>query len=573
MSEQNFWKRDISRRGVLRGAGVLGAGLSAAALVGCGGGSGGDATRAPGAATGASGAAASTKPTGRIRVGTGKLTEPFDPAIMLSNGPLYWTMIGNLAISANKQTFKLEPALVQSWEVKSPTEIALKVRQGVKFHDKAPTNGRVMKAEDVAYSLNRHAALLDKEKAAIYPRRSNFVNMTEAVGTDDSTVILKMSGPNSAILNGIADMRCPIMPVESKDAGFTDGNKIVGTGPFIVKSMNSEGNGTLVANPNYWEPGLPKVAEIEKVSFDTYTANTAAFLGDAVDQLIMTNQPATSIATVKERRPDATELRWDYGYMHYKRFGMTRKPFDDVRVRKAFVLATDVTQLGEGYYGPGMWQYSGPLVSTWPEAITADEIKKRPGWNPQTREADIAEAKKLLESAGIKDGEMTLTLLVFNTPVHPAGCERLRAQWNRIWPKMKINLEGPLDSGPMNQRLAAGTFDVVSYGNLPTTDGAVEFTNFYSSKGSRNYGKYQSPEVDKLADRAIAEFDLAARKKILLEAQELVIKDAPIIPEYYAKMAAFISPKWQGDLKNYVGPGGQSGADLVDMTRWISVKQ
>ena len=160
MSEQNFWKRDISRRGVLRGAGVLGAGLSAAALVGCGGGSGGDATRAPGAATGAAGAAASTKPTGRIRVGTGKLTEPFDPAIMLSNGPLYWTMIGNLAISANKQTFKLEPALVQSWEVKSPTEIALKVRQGVKFHDKAPTNGRALNAADVAYSLNRHDALL-----------------------------------------------------------------------------------------------------------------------------------------------------------------------------------------------------------------------------------------------------------------------------------------------------------------------------------------------------------------------------------------------------------------------------
>ena len=573
MSELEYWKRGISRRRALRGAGVLGAGLSAAALVGCG--SGVDDAPAAKATTAAGGAAASNapaKPTGKIRQGSGKLSEPFDPAIMLSAGPIYWNMIGDLALNANKQTFKLEPGLVESWETKSPTEIALTVRQGVKFHAKEPTNGRVMDAKDIAFSLMRHAALLDKEKAAIYPRRSNFAFMTEATAVDNKTVVLKMSKPNSAILNGMADKRTPIIPVELKDtAAYTDGNKITGTGPFMIKDMDTEGNGTLVANVDYWDQGFPKIAEIEKRSFDTYQANTAAFLGDAVDQLIMTNQSAEIIATVKKSRPDATELRWDYGYLHYKRFGMTRKPFDDQRVRKALTLAADLTQLGEGYYGPGMWEYTGPLVSTWPEAIPAAEIKKRPGWNPATREADIAEAKKLLEAAGIKDGEMPLTLLVFNTPVHPAGCERLRAQWNRVWPKMKITLEGPLNSGPMNQRLAAGTFDVVSYGNLPTTDGAVEFSNFYASTGSRNYGKYKNAEIDTLVEKALGEFNLEARKKLLLDGQEIVIKDAPIIPEYYAKMAAFISPKWKGDLKQYVGPGGQSGADLVRMSKYVTV--
>ena len=571
MTESEYWKRGISRRGVLRGAGVLGAGLSAAALVGCNSGSK-DPAPAPAGGTGGAASNAPTKPTGKIRQGTGKMSEPFDPATMLSAGPTYWSMWGNTAIAANKTNFKLEPSLVEAWEVKSPTEIALKVRQGVKFHAKAPTNGRVMDANDIAYSLNRHAALLDKEKAAIYPRRTNFIYMTEAVAVDNNTVVLKMSKPNSAILNGIADMRVSIMPIESKDVGFTDGNKVTGTGPFMIKEMDTQGNGTLVANPDYWEKGLPKVAEIEKRSFDTYQANTAAFIGDAVDQLIMTNQSADIIATVKKSRPDAQELRWDYGYLHYKRFGMTRKPFDDVRVRKALTLASDLKALGEGYYGPGMWEYSGPLVSTWPEAITAAEIQKRPGWNPATREADIAEAKKLLEAAGIKDGEMSLTMLVFNTPVHPAGCERLRAQWNRVWPKMKITLEGPLESGPMNVRLSAGTFDVVSYGNLPTTDGAVEFQNFYSSAGSRNYGKYSSKDVDAICEKAIGEFNFEARKKLLLDAQELVNKDSPITPEYYAKMAGFISPQWQGDLKSMVGPAGQSGSDLAEMSKWITVK-
>lgn len=571
MSKSGYWMSatTVSRRGLLRRAGVAGAGLSVAALIGCSGSSKKDAAVSGSPAAG--GAPAQFVRKGTVRLGVSKLSEPYDPAIMLSNGPNYWSLIGNLAINQDKQTLKLKPALVEAWEVKSPTEIALKVRRNVAFHDKAPTNGRLLTAADVAYSLNRHAALLDKEKAAIYPRRTNFRYMTEAVATDDATVVLKMSKPNSAILNGMADMRTSIMPVESKDTGFTDGNKLAGTGPFMVKNLDGSGNGTYVAHTKYWEKDLPRVAEIEMRAFDTYVANTAAFVGDVIDQLIMTNQPALVIEAVAKGRPDAQALRWDYGYLHYKRFGMTRKPFNDVRVRQALALATDVTALGEGYYGSGMWDYSGPLVSTWPEALTVAQIKSRPGWNPATRETDIAEAKKLMAAAGFPEGEMPVTMLVFNTPVHPAGCERLRAQWNRVWPKMKITFDGPLDSGPMNQRLSAGSFDVASYGNLPTTDGAVEFQNFYSTEGSRNYGKFSDPEVDKLCEQAIGEFNFEARKKLLLDAQEIVIKQAPIIPEYYAKMAAFVSPKWEG-IKGFPGPGGQSGADLVEGVRVITLK-
>ena len=123
----------------------------------------------------------------------------------------------------------------------------------------------------------------------------------------------------------------------------------------------------------------------------------------------------------------------------------------------------------------------------------------------------------------------------------------------------------------MNQRLSAGTFDVASYGNLPTTDAAVEFQNFYSAEGSRSYGKYANPEVDKLCEQAIGEFNPEARKKLLLDAQELVIKDVPIIPEYYAQMAGFVSPRWEG-IKGFPGPGGQSGSDLVEASRLITLK-
>ena len=50
----------------------------------------------------------------------------------------------------------------------------------------------------------------------------------------------------------------------------------------------------------------------------------------------------------------------------------------------------------------------------------------------------IANAKKLMAAAGYPEGEITAVLMVFNTPVHPANSERVRAQWLKIWPKMKI---------------------------------------------------------------------------------------------------------------------------------------
>lgn len=571
MSESGYGARSstFSRRSMLRGAGVLGAGLSAAALIGC---TGGKKEEAPAAAGKA--AADGTAPLvrkGTIRQGSGKLSESYDPATMLSAGPAYWGAWGDLAIFENKQTYKLEPMLVESWEVKSPTEVALKVRQGVVFHDKAPTNGRALKAADVAYSLNRHAALLDKEKAALYPRRTNFRFMTEAVATDDATVVLKMSAPNSAILNGMADMRTPIMPVESKDVGFIDPSKIVGTGPFVIKQMDNGGNGTLVANPKYWAKGLPKAAEVTKVSFDTYQANTAAFIGDAVDYLIMTNQPWAVVQEVAKNRPDAQQLKWDYGYIHYLRYNCQKPLFKDERLRRALTLAIDTKAIGDAFYGE-LAQPTGPLVATWTnEAIPASEIVKRPGWNPATREQDVAEAKKLMTAAGYPEGDITAVIMVFNTPVHPANSERVRAQWLKIWPKIKITLDGPVDSGPFNQRLAAGTFDMMAYSNLPTSDGAVEFQNFYASDGSRNYGKFADAEVDKLCNAAIQEFDIQKRGKLIRDAQEIVIQKSPIIAYYYAKQVAYVTPKWDG-YAGYPGPGGQSGSDLVQACRLVSLK-
>ena len=575
MSETEYWERvrteQISRRGVIRSASIFGAGLSAAALIGCS--SSKSETPAAGGAPGSNTApgVAPVARTGTLRMSVGKSSETFDPAIMVSSGPTQWGLWSNTAIYRNKKDYKLEPSLVESWEIKSKDEIVLKVRKNVFFHDKAPTNGRVMNAADIAYSLNRHAGILDPQNAARYQRRPNFRGMTKAEAVDDSTVVLKMSLVNSQILDGVADMRAPILAVEnSKDSDFVDPNKLSGTGPWVIKQIDENGAGTLTANPKYWEAGMPKAATVQRPYFENNAANLAGFISDSHDFVSLNNQPYTDFQTLAQKRPDAKQLLWDYGYIHYALFNCTKPPFTDERVRRAMQMVIDVKPIGDGYYGP-LWSYTGPLASTWTSAIQAADIQKRPGWNPTTKEQDIAEGKKLMAAAGFPEGELNLALLVRNTPVHPANSERVRAQWTRVWPKMKITLEGPLDTGPFYVRQTAGKWDILTNSNLPGVTETLEFQNCYTSDGGKNYGFFKDDQVDKLTSQALAEVDPAARGNLLKQAQEIVVQKVPGVYFYCAKTVVFVSPKWTG-YESWPGPGGLSGNDMIDGSKLVTLK-
>ena len=571
MTEMQYWTHDrVSRRGVLRGAGIVGAGLSAAALVGCSSSSKQETPAAQNA--GASGGSGATvQRTGTLRIVGNKLAESFNPFTMISQGAEYWGLWGNLSIRANKQTSKLEPSLVESWEIKSPTEIAFKIRKGVLFHDKAPTNGREFNAEDLAYSINRHAGLLDPQKIALYPRRTNFRGMTKAEAVDASTVVLRMSKPNSAILNGLTDMRTPILAIETKDSDFIDPNLLTGTGPWVGKQLNKDGGGTYVANTKYWEPGLPKVAGIERTYIDTRPAIVAAFIGDTIDVLTMNTLPYSEVKSVAERRPDAKQMQWEYGFMHFCRFNCAKAPFNDERVRTAFRLVVDVKAMGDAYFGP-IWDYSGPISPTWvQEGIPSAEIKKRPGWNPDTKEQDITEAKRLMAAAGFPEGLPSVTMLPHSTPANTANAERVRAQWNKVWPKTKLTFDGPHDSVPFLAKVAAGQFDLLTYALSSTSDGADEFATFFSTDGSKNYGKFSDPEVDKLNEQAVGEYDTTKRTKLVKDATEIVIAKSPMAPFFNPKQVAFLNPKWQG-IEGFPGPAGFRDNDIIEGTKFVTLK-
>src|SRR5262249_54755839 len=88
-------------------------------------------------------------------------------------------------------------------------------------------------------------------------------------------------------------------------------------------------------------------------------------------------------------------------------FNTTRKPLDDVRVRRALALVVDHKRIGENlvgsWDGKALWKYPGPLPWVFPEALPQEELAKLQLFQGPTPQ-NVAEARQLLKDAGYEQG-------------------------------------------------------------------------------------------------------------------------------------------------------------------------
>ncbi len=575
-SQSRFQFQTMKRRTLLRGTGTAALGLAGAATIGCGDDDEVDDNEVPtsGATSVAGGPSPIPEPrSGDLRFHWTPIAEEMDPAKSVSAAASLWQTIGNLALVADKQTWDIKGALVEKWESPSPTELILHVREGVSWHDKPPVGGRNVTAEDIAYSINRHAAKLDPDNAARYHRRGNFLGLDKASVVDEKTVRLTLTSPSSVLLNGMADQRVSMMPIEHEQIGFANPSQLIGSGPWVIDTMSSDGRGKLKANESYGEGGLPKSATLSMEVLADPQAQTASFLANQVDFLNMTNKPATEVDLVAKQRSDAGRVVWDFGYFHYLRFNTEQKPFDDARVRRALQLALDHKSIATGFYGD-LWQYTGPLTATFvKEAYSPAEISKLPGWNPATKEKDIKDAKALLESAGFANGAgISMTLLGFSNGPQLANAERARAQWLNVFPQISIDLQGNLDSVTFFNRVNSRQWGVLAYAQFPSPDAITELGTNYTLSGGRNYGKYDNAKVTDLIQKALAETDTATRSSLAKQVQDIVIEDMPIIAMYYPKQVTYTAKEWTG-LDGFPGPAGGAYWDIWEGSKFIKTSR
>ena len=536
----------ISRRNFLKVAGVSAAALGLAA---CGGSKSGS-TATSGSAAGSTAGGVNTA---GFTVQYGSNPETLDPAL-------------NSAIDgANTIITIFEPLLLinennevvggqaESWETSEDgLTWTFTMRDGLKWSD-----GTDLNAKDFEYSFKR---MVDPNTAAPYAETclGMIDGFEEAAGFPDAdgnptaepnpdalnvkasddgkTLTIVLSYPCSYFdkMAAFATMS-PVQQatVEANgDAWCTSPDTFVSNGPYMITDWTPSERIVLTKNPNYvggWDSSKIVSDTITLLLLEDSSASYAAYnSGEAV---LVKDVPTDEIPSLTKAEDGGDFYVDTILGTYYVSLNLQRDAFKDAKVRKALSLAIDrdyvANTIMQGTYsaadsivGPGIVDESGYFHDNGNAPyISADY------------EANLAEAKKLLEEAGYPNGEgyPTIEYSTNDAGYHVPLAEYLQQAWGDLGITLTIN-KMEWSSFPPARR--AGEYDVARNGWVMDYNDPSNMLDLFCSGNGNNDGKYANPDFDAAID-ASRVADSAEHFAQLHKAEDILMEDMGCLPIAY----------------------------------------
>ena len=299
---------------------------------------------------------------------------------------------------------KFEPDLAERWEVsKDRRTWTFYLRRGVMVHPWKNNPGYELTSEDVVYSF----------KSVADPKRSawaaEYTGMSfEAV--DKYTVRLTLQKPQSELLflPKVADyaggLIIPKKPAEELGDAFR--TNPVGTGPFIFSKHLPHEKVILVRHEKFYR-GVPNLAGVEVFLMPDLSTRKFGLQSKELD--VIEGPPSQPWLEEMQRLPGVKVNVFGPGESEVLHFNMAKKPFDDIRVRRAIAYAISrdevVTTIGKGIAEPVYSEIPNPQ----PGWISREELLQRGQKDKKDYlyEFNRDKAKKLLAEAGFPKGLTT----------------------------------------------------------------------------------------------------------------------------------------------------------------------
>ncbi len=416
---------------------------------------------------------------------------------------------------------QLEPALATSWTVSDDgLSYVFQIRQGVKFH-----NGREMAADDVIYSFDR---IMNPDTGS--PQASRFSEVAKAEATGPYEVTFTLKEPFAPFLANLTNLT--VVPKEVVEANGDLQQVAVGTGPFMLEEVVPDTYVLLKANPDYYRPGQPKVAEL-KYNVVPEASTRAAGLRTGTYQLLPDVDPATA-ETLKNARGVSLMGTQDLAYTLLG-LNVSREPFNDPRVREAINLAVNRDDIVQAVY-LGNAVPGGPLspaLSDW-----AAPISEFSCYQP-----DAAKARQLLADAGYPDGFDTEIITFGTIKVVADLAQVLQAQLAEVGINAKVNIE---EFGKFVQDWRNSNFDMFVSLNGGSTDPDGYFYRTFHTGGSTDVFKFSDPVVDTLLDQGRTTVEMSQRQAIYDTLQKRLACTGPIVHAAYGTLFSAVSDNVSG---------------------------
>ena len=446
-------------------------------------------------------------------------------------------------------------------EMPTPTNggktYTFKIRDDVKFH-----NGDKLTAEDIAASLNKIAF---PPEGTLSPRSTNFMMVDRIEAPDESTVAFHLKFATSAFLPVLADPYNWVYQkkVLDKDIHWYEQN-ILGSGPFKFAGYEVGQKIKGVRNADYYHKGLPYLDGFEGIFAPKQAVQLDAIRADRAATEFR-GYPPSAMDQLKQELGDQIVIQQhDWNCTLGALINHQKKPFDDVRVRRALTLAIDRWGSAEGLSKVSLMRTVGSLMFPGsPLAPTKEELQKLAGFWPDI-EKSRAEARRLLKEAGAEGLSFELINRNVDQPYKYLGTW-LIDQWNKIGLQVTQQV---VPTGPWFAALRSGEFSVSTGGNCHgVVNPVIDVQTWLShSVSAQNYGYYEDPKEDEIYDKMLHETDVAKQRALAYQFDKRVLDEE----------AHYIHTFWWTRIVPYrsymhgwkIGPSHYSNQDLS--TIWLA---
>lgn len=478
-----------------------------------------------------------TAPPAGLVIVNGPEPESLDPALITAqaDGRIVASLFEGLT-RYDPKTAMPEPGLAERWEVSPDGKTyTFFIRSNAVWSTGGPVT-----AHDVVYSWRR---VLDPLTAAEYAGQLFYLKNGEEFNSartnaatsqrftagevgvralDDRTLRVELNNPTAFFLDLCAFQTLAVVPrqwIERHGDRWLMTPPVPVSGAYLLDAWRINDKIRLCKNPRYWDAANTRTEIVDLLPCSS--ANTALNLYEtgAADIVWDKSLVPSEMLDVLLKRPDFHSF--DYLGTYFFRFNVTRKPFDDPRVRKALALAVDKRRIVQKITRGG----EKPASAFTPPGVAGYRPPEGLGYSPD-------EARRLLAEAGYPGGKSFPRFqYMLDAKLHEQIGVELQAMWRS---ELGLNVElRQIETKAYYRAQSELDYDLCRSSWIGDYNDANTFLDMFMSNNGNNRTGWKHARYDQLVREANAQVDATRREKLLQEAEVILIREeAPVVPLY-----------------------------------------
>lgn len=455
-------------------------------------------------------------------------------------------------LTAETPDGRIAPGVAERWDLDGDGRVYT-------FHlrrDGRWSNGDPLTAGDFAWSFRRSVdpATASQTAYILRPIRGVAeilagqapVDSLGVEAVDDHTLRIELNNPTPyllALLSHPSTFPVHRPSVEAHSDRFTRPGNLVSNGAFYLEDWTVRSRIGLRRNPEYWNADEVILDQVIYYPFEDRSSSLKQFRSGNLHWT--SDVPANQYEWLSEHYADELAVTpWLGSY--FFGFNLTREPFiDSPQLRRALVLAVDrgiltakVTRFGEL-----------PSFTLVPPGI-GDYVSPAPEWAGRTQAEREAEARRLYADAGYSDARPLRVQLRYNTSDnHKKLALAVASMWRQVLGVQTelINEEWKVFLQNRQQKVLTQVFRSGWIGDYADPYTFLEM--FRTGHGQNDYG-YSDSLYDSLLEQVAGEGIPARRRRLMQEAERVLLESAPIIPLYTYVTRRLVDPHLQGWASN-----------------------